>query len=405
MKILVVSQYFWPEEFRINDLAQELVDRGHEVTALTGWPNYPNGFIFKDFLKDSTKFDTYLGVKIIRVPLIARGDNRIKLLLNYCSFTLMSCLLGPWRLRGRDFDIVLTNQLSPVTVGLSGALIAWLKSAPMAMWVLDLWPDSLRALGIIKSARALSWMEILVAFIYRRCDLILAQSKSFVPKIQKIAGKEIRVIYFPSWAEDTFKVESAKPASEVLLDKSKFNVMFAGNIGEAQDFECILSAASLIKSQTNIRWLIVGHGRMSSWVSREIVSRGLDCSVFMLGRHPVIRMPEFFAHADVMLVTLANQEIFSMTIPAKLQSYLAAGMPIVGALNGEGAEIIRNAKAGFTCPAGDDLGLATLILKISNMSVDERRLMGKNGIKFSQMEFDRQKTINNLESFLLGLIN
>jgi glycosyltransferase involved in cell wall biosynthesis len=402
---LIVSQYFWPENFRINDLAQELVVRGHSVTVLTGVPNYPRGQIFDDFRRDPQTYSTYESVEIVRVPLFPRGSGGVRLLLNYISFSLFASTLGPWKLRGKGFDVVLTCQLSPVTVGLPGALIAWVKNAPMAMWVLDLWPDTLSAIGVVKSPRLLAYVGKFVGFIYRRCDLILAQSKSFIPKIQSLAGSRIPVAYFPSWAEEIFKNVGTTSAPEVPIKEDTFNVMFAGNVGEAQDFSCILAAAELLKNYTNIRWLIVGDGRLTGWVQGQIKLRGLDDSVLLLGRHPVERMPEFFAHADAMLVTLTDQEIFSMTIPGKLQSYLAAGVPIVAALNGEGAEVIRLANAGFTCPAGDSSELAAIVLKMSEVSLTDRQEMGKNGMEYSQREFDRHRVIDMAEKFLSGLKN
>jgi colanic acid biosynthesis glycosyl transferase WcaI len=403
MRVLIVSQYFWPENFRINDLACELTNRGHDVTVLTGLPNYPSGHVFKDFLAEPDKFGSHKNVKIVRVPILPRGKGSIRLLLNYLSYSLNACLLGPWKLRGQKFDVVLTCQLSPVIVGLPGALLAWLKRAPMAMWVLDLWPDTLKAIGVIKSTQLLSIVTKLVAFIYQRCDLILAQSKSFIPKIRGLTSPHIPVLYFPSWAEDVYTTEAISPAQEVPVKSGSFNVMFAGNIGEAQDFECILSAAALLKSHSNIRWLIVGDGRMSSWVKSQIELRGLSECVLLLGRHPVERMPEFFVHADAMLVTLTDQEIFSMTIPGKLQSYLASGIPVIAALNGEGADIINHANAGFSCPAGNEVELASLVIKMSELSEGDRKTMGNNGLEFSKREFDRSMVVDMAEKYLSGL--
>jgi colanic acid biosynthesis glycosyl transferase WcaI len=404
MRLLIVSQYFWPENFRINDLARELVIRGHDVTVLTGLPNYPSGHIFEEYLADSDKFSNYKDVRVLRVPLLPRGNGPLRLLLNYLSFLVSACVLGPWRLRGQKFDVVLTCQLSPVTVGLPGAFLAWLKNTPMVMWVLDLWPDTLKALGVVKSPRLLAYVGSLVGFIYRRCDLILAQSKSFIPKIQSLGGPRIPVVYFPSWAEDVFQAEGFTPAPEVPVKDGVFNVMFAGNVGESQDFECILSAAKLLKEHAHIRWLVVGDGRMSSWVQAEIQLRGLSDCFLLLGRHPVERMPEFYLQADAMLVTLADQEIFSMTIPGKLQSYLAAGMPIIAALNGEGADVVRSANAGFTCAAGNATNLAEIVLKMADLPLSERQAMGKNGLKYSKREFDRRMVVDMAEKYFSGLM-
>jgi len=404
LNILVVSQYFWPENFRINDLAQELATRGHRVTVLTGEPNYPEGFICKDFLADRDKFSNYRGVEVIRVPLIPRGVGSLNLLVNYLSFFLSACAFGPWKLRNHPIDVVLTCQLSPVTVGLPAALISKIKRVPMAMWVLDIWPDSVRAVGVVKSPRILFCLEKMVSFIYSRCNLILAQSLSFIPKIQKLSGSKIPVEYFPSWAEEVFNNKTALFAPEIIIRDKVFNVMFAGNIGEAQDFGCILLAAELLKEHLNIQWLIVGDGRMMNWVQNQIEFRGLSKNVRLLGRFPVERMPEFFHHADAMLVTLSDQEVFSMTIPGKLQSYLAVGLPILGALNGEGADVVNRANAGFTCPAGDYKELSAIVLKMSRLALSERNEMGRNGLNFSKTEFDRTKLINKLEFLLNNLV-
>lgn len=404
MRFLIVSQYFWPENFRINDLASELVSRGHEVTVLTGLPNYPSGQIFEEYSADTEKFSSYKDVRIFRVPLLPRGNGALRLFLNYLSFSIAACVMGPWKLRDQKFDVVFTCQLSPVTVGLPGAFLAWLKNTPMIMWVLDLWPDTLKAIGVVKSSRLLEYVGLLVGFIYRRCDLILAQSRSFIPKIQSLAGSRIPVVYLPSWAEDVFQADALTPAPEVPVKDGVFNVMFAGNVGEAQDFECILSAATLLKEHSNIRWLIVGDGRMSAWVQAEVELRGLAECVLLLGRHPVERMPEFFLQADAMLVTLADQEIFSMTIPGKLQSYLAAGMPIIAALNGEGAEVVRSSNAGFTCAAGHAEGLAEIVLKMADLPLSERRVMGKNGFEYSKREFDRRMVLDMVEKYCSELL-
>ena len=240
----------------------------------------------------------------------------------------------------------------------------------------------------------------LVSFIYKRCDLILAQSKSFIPQIQKYAGVGSRVVNFPSWAESVFEMQHAIPADEVPSKPGSFNVMFAGNIGDAQDFPAILAAAEGLKPHTHIRWLIVGDGRMARWVADEIKRRNLQHCVLMLGRHPVERMPSFFTHANALLVSLKDEPIFSMTIPGKLQSYLAAGLPVVAMLNGEGAEVVKSSRSGLTCAAGDHAGLAAAVLKLSEMTKEERDTMGRNGLDVSAREFDRDKLIDRLEEWI-----
>lgn len=403
MRLLVVTQYFWPENFRINDLVAELVRRGHKVTVLTGLPNYPDGRIFQQFRSDPGAYSSFEGAEIIRVPLVARGQGDFRLMLNYLTFALSASVVGLWRLRGRQFDAIFAYEPSPITVGLPAAVMRAVKRAPLAFWVLDLWPETLQAIGIVRSHAILQAVGKLVAFIYKRCDLILAQSKSFIPQIRKYAGEDSRVLYFPSWAESVFDMQQVAPAGELVLKPGSFNVMFAGNVGDAQDFPAVLAAAESLKSHGNIRWLIVGDGRMGHWVADEIKRRDLQDCVHMLGRYPVERMPSFFKHADTLLVSLKDEPIFSMTIPGKLQSYLAAGIPVVAMLNGEGADLVRVSRSGLTCAAGDHEGLAAAVLKLSEMSNDERKTMGQNGLDVSAREFDRDVLIDHFEEWIVTL--
>ena len=400
MRLLVVSQYFWPENFRINDLVAEFVKRGHQVTVLTGLPNYPDGKIFSQFRTEPLRYSYFEGAEVVRVPLMPRGNGGLRLILNYLTFALSASVLGLWKLRGRQFDVIFTCQLSPVTVGLPAVVVRAIKRVPMAFWVLDLWPETLQALGVVRSPSLLHIVGKLVAFIYRRCDLILAQSKSFIPQIQRYADSGRRITYFPSWAEQVFNTQDVAPASEIALKAGSFNVMFAGNIGDSQDFPAILAAADLLRARSDIRWLIVGGGRLSRWVAAEIKSRNLQECVLMLGRYPVDRMPSFFKHADVLLVSLKDSPIFAMTIPGKLQSYLAAGIPVVAMLNGEGAELVASSSSGLTCSAGDSHGLAAAVLALSKMTNQERATMARNALDVSFREFNRKTLIDQLESWL-----
>jgi colanic acid biosynthesis glycosyl transferase WcaI len=403
MRLLVVSQYFWPENFRINDLVSELVRRGHQVTVLTGLPNYPDGKVFDQFRDDPGRYSQYQGAEVVRVPMTPRGRGSLQLLLNYLTFAISSSIIGLWKLRRRQFDAIFTCQLSPVTVGIPAVILRAVKRVPMVFWVLDLWPESLRAVGAVRSPFLLRMVGKLVGFIYRRCDFILVQSRSFIPHIRKYTGEQRRIEYFPSWAETVFGWQDVTPALEVPVAPARFNVMFAGNIGDAQDFPAILNAAEHLRSRTNIRWLIVGDGRLADWVRDEIARRDLQDHILMLGRYPVERMPSFFKHADALLVSLKDDSIFAMTIPGKLQSYLAAGIPVVAMLNGEGAEVVARSGAGLTCAAGDYASLAAAVLKLSQLSGAERCVMGKNGQAISAHEFGRDGLMDQLERWLREL--
>src|ERR1700722_1720450 len=224
MRLLIVTQYFWPEDFRINDLAMELSRRGHEITVLTGLPNYPEGRVYADFRSNPRHYDRLEGVQIVRVPLIARGKGGIRLIANYLSFAVNGCVFGFWKLRGRKFDAIFAHQLSPVTIGIPAAFMRGVKNAPMALWVLDLWPETLRALGVVRAPSILAAVGRLVSAIYDRCDLILAQSRSFVPQIEARCTRPTpRVEYFPSWAESVFDSEIEFNAGELPSKDGKLD--------------------------------------------------------------------------------------------------------------------------------------------------------------------------------------
>ncbi len=405
MHILVISQYFWPENFRINDLVSDFVERGHRVTVLTGVPNYPEGRVFDDYRKNPSAFLSYLGARVIRVPMTARGSGAISLLLNYFTYALSASLLGSWRLRRESIDVIFVYEPSPVTVGIPGALMRRLLGAPLVFWVLDLWPETLKAVGVIQSRSGLGLVALLVRWIYRRCDLILAQSKSFIPQIRAYSDLSKRVEYFPSWAESLFGAGfEASAAPEVPSQSGAFTVMFAGNIGEAQDFPSILNAAELLSvSHPHIRWIIVGDGRLGDWVSQEVKRRNLESNVFLLGRFPVERMPSFFRSADALLVTLKSEPIFALTIPGKLQSYLASGKPIVAMLDGEGARLLQESGAGIAAPSGDAAKLAAAVVSVSEMPEPERALMGRNGAELYAQEFERITLLDRLELWMKQL--
>lgn len=405
MHILIVSQYFWPENFRLNELATELVSRGHEVTVLTGTPNYPGGDVFPEFKKDPARFSQYEGVSIVRLPFVPRGQSKIQLILNYMSFVLLGLTLGAWRLRGKKFDAIFAYLISPITAALPALFLGKLKRAPVFIWVLDLWPETLSAVGVVRSPWLLGLVGRLVAFIYQHVDRVLIQSKGFASNVSRYGCEAARVRYFPGWAEQVFEgpASNGEVAPELKPYKDGFNILFAGNIGDAQDFPAILDAADILRHRDDVRWIVVGDGRASPKVVAEIEKRSLHDKVVMLGRFPVERMPAFFAGADALLVTLRKDPIFSLTIPAKVQSYLGAGKPILGMLDGEGANVIEEAEAGFVGPAGNAAALAQNVERLVEAGPAARIEMGAKGRAYCQREFERAKLIGQLEGWMVEL--
>jgi len=403
MNILIISQYFWPENFRINDLALGLVERGNKVTVLTGIPNYPDGRFFPGYGIFKRSREEYGGVRIVRIPVVPRGrGGALRLIINYLSFTANACLLAPFLLRSK-FDIIFFS-LSPLTEGIPALVMKKMKQIPVMFWVQDLWPESLSATGLVKSSLVLKTVEKMIRFLYLRCDRILVQSRAFIPVIEKRGGDAKRIAYFPNSAEELYRpvsVESDAPERKNIPEG--FCVMFAGNIGTAQDFETILSAAEQLKEYDDIHWVIVGDGRLRPWVEAQIEERGLTKTFHLLGRHPVELMPRFFSIADVMLVTLKKEYIFSLTIPSKVQSYLACAKPIIAAIDGEGARIIKEAGAGIACPAENPYALASAVLKIHRMSNADLHDMGLRGRSYFEQQFERTVLIYRLHNWIKEL--
>lgn len=398
MRILIVTQYFWPENFRINDLVLKLKNRGHVLTILTGKPNYPSGKIYMDFKKNPENFQEYCGVEVIRAPILARSSGFFRLGLNYLSFLIGATFFGTWSLQKKSFDLIFVYGPSPITVALPAIFLARIKKIPVVFWVLDLWPESLSAVGAVHSKNILKLTGCLVRVIYKNCTLVLGQSQSFVSRIALYCKDKSKIRYYPSWAEDIFNSKPSK-APEVPIKTNSFNIVFAGNIGESQDMPAILDAAQILKSNSNIRWLIIGNGSKYKWLQAEVTRRNLESQILTLGRYPIERMPSFYAHADALLVTLKKEPVFSLTIPAKLQSYLMAGIPVLGMLDGEGAKLINDAKAGISSPASDPEALASSVLQMISKSSSERDEMGRRGSEHIKKHFNRSLLISKLEDF------
>lgn len=400
-RILVVTQYFWPESFRINDLVLGLKERGHHVTVLTGMPNYPGGRFFPGYGFFSPGTEVFEGVPVHRVPLVPRGaGSRWRLALNYASFVFFASVLAPVKCRGR-FDLIFVYEPSPVTVCLPALLLKKLKRSPVVFWVQDLWPESLSATGAVKSAFILGLVEKLVRFIYRRCDRILVQSEGFVSHVLAAGAESQKVAYFPNWAESLYKPVKVGNDSRGLKEMpAGFRVMFAGNIGAAQSFETIIDAAEKLKDYGDIQWVILGDGHKRDWVQSQIEARGLKHRFHLLGQRSVEAMPGYFALADALLVTLRRDPVFALTVPSKIQSYLACGRPILAALDGEGARVVKESGAGLTSPAEDAEALAVSVLALSRMPQAEREMMGKKGRAYFEANFERERLLDRLEAWM-----
>jgi glycosyltransferase involved in cell wall biosynthesis len=397
LRLLIVSQYFWPENFRVNELAAGLAERGHDVVVLTGQPNYPSGRFAPGYGWFGRRRETYRGAAVVRVPLVARGGGgAVRLALNYLSFAFFASVLGPFRCRG-EFDAIFVHETSPATVGLPALWLKFLKKAPICFWVLDLWPESLSASGMVSSRLVLALAGRLVKFIYDGCDRIVVSSRGFIEHIVGQGVAREKLDFLPQWAESHYR---PLPLDRQGADPSIFRILFAGNIGGSQDFATILDAAERLKERRDVEWIVAGGGRMQAWVEREVTARGLQARVRLLGQRPVEEMPALFARADAMLVTLRRDPIFALTAPAKLQAYLACAKPILAALDGEGARIVAGSGAGLAAPAGDAAGLARAALEMLGKSAEERARMGAAGRAYYDKEYDPATLLARLEGWL-----
>lgn len=402
MRILIVSQYFWPETFRINDLVKELVERGHNVSVLTGKPNYPQGKIYKGYGFFSHNRDEYFGAKIYRVPLIPRGKGTgMQLVFNYLSYVVSASTFVAFN--RKKFDVSLTFAISPITQMYPALLHKKLYGSRAYLWVQDLWPESVAAAGKMDSSSILKGLTKMVRSIYKKSDGVLVQSEAFIPSVLQKGVLPDKVHYIPNWAEDIFTKTVEKNSNKYweIIPKG-FVVMFAGNMGEAQDFDSIVNAAERTRNIHDIKWVIVGDGRKREWVETEIKKRNLSDTFFLLGRYPLEEMPYFFSLADIMLLTLKDEHIFSLTIPSKVQSYLAFGKPIASMINGIGNKVINDANCGYTANAGDEVTLAENIIKAYNAPEETLVELGLNGRAYYMKEFDKGAIIDKLERVFEG---
>ena len=399
--ILIVSQYFWPEEFRINSIAEELTKKGHSVSVLTGFPNYPSGKIDPDFLADRKGFSALGKCKIYRVPVFPRGNGYFSLFLNYVSFFISASIIGPFKIKHLKVDCVLVYQLSPATVLIPGFLISKIKKSSFIPWVQDLWPEAVTATGVKLWKPLHAAIKCSVNFFFKRSNYVICQSKSFKRVLNQRGALKENLKFIPNWAEDIYSQTEMEYAPEITIDDKCFTIMFAGNLGEAQDLPNVLHAMKIASDyDINLRWVFVGGGRLLGWLKEEVKKNNLSKQVLILGRFQVERMPSFFLHADAMLISLKNTSVYEMTIPSKLQSYFIAGKPILGMLSGEGAELIQQSSSGFVAPAGDYEGLARIVKKIANLKEPDLIKMGENSRTFGYENYSKDKLMNELDILL-----
>lgn len=395
MNVLIVSQYFWPENFQINGVAKTLAEKGHSVDVLTGKPNYPEGKIFQGYSKWGMLKEKWNDATIFRVPLLPRGNmSGLRLVINYSSFVLFGLIFAPWLLRKRRYDVIFVHGMSPIFQAIPAIFLAWLKKCPTVIWVQDLWPESLETTGYVKNKRILRIIGKLVGWIYRHVDLLLVQSHAFINPVSLLSSST-PVKYYPNSVDALFSKPSNVDVPEILGLDSGFSVLFAGNIGTAQAVETVIEAADLLKNNLDINFVILGSGSRLDWMKEQVEKRQLN-NLHLAGRFPIEMMPTFMQKASSLLVTLTAKPIFSMTVPNKVQAYMASGKPILACLNGEGARVVTKAKAGLSIAAEDAQGLADAILQLYKMPDNERDMLGRNGHSYYNTHYDHEMLADQL---------
>lgn len=392
--ILVISQYFYPEQFRINDICAEWVKRGYKVTVLTGIPNYPQGTFFKGYNLTHKRTEEWKGVRIIRIPLIPRGCNAVNLTANYLSFVVSGFI---WKsLTDIKADFVFTFEVSPMTQALIGVWYAKKHHIPHYLYVQDLWPENVEIVTGVHSPLVLRPIGKMVDYIYQNCTKIFATSPSFVREICKRGVPEKKVHYWPQYAEEFYMPMKASKNRD-----SRFTITFTGNIGYAQGLDILPKVAEQLKKENiNVKFLVVGDGRYREEFETEIEKRNVSDMFELTGRKEPEEIPQILADSDAAFLSFMDNPLFSMTIPAKLQSYMACGVPIIAAVSGETKRIIEEAKCGVCCDIGNVEALSNSIDWLVEQKKSGLKKMSGNAIEYYRKKFDKEKLMNRIEEIL-----
>ena len=399
-KILVVTQHFWPESFRINDICEGFVEQGYEVDVLCGIPNYPKGEFFEGYSWVKNRRQVINGMKIRRCLEIKRGNNsNIRIFLNYISFPIGSLFSLPYLMR-QKYDKIFLFQTSPVMMSLTGILLGKIKKIETTMYVLDLWPENLYSVLKIKSKflqKFLSWVS---NWHYKNADKLIANSKKLQAILQERTGKQ-NVAFIPQFCEKIYETVVVDE-SLVIRFSNTFNMVFTGNISPAQSFETVVSAAKIIKDMgvNNIAWIIVGDGMSRSWLEDEVKKAGLENSFTFTGHLPIADIPKYTHIADGLFACLSKSDMLDCALPAKVFSYYATGRPMVLAMDGEIQEIVNLSEAGYAVDAEDYKGFAEAVLRLYNASDVDYLRMREKAKAYYNSHFERNFNMNKLVKIL-----
>jgi glycosyltransferase involved in cell wall biosynthesis len=390
----------------VNDIVFEFARKGYEITVITAIPDYPQGEFYNGYSLFKRRREFINKVRIIRLPIIPRKKGKkIDLVFNYMSYFISALVFTFFHSCSDKYDAVFVHLTSPFFIGLSAVILKQRQHIPLIFWVLDLWPESLSAVGGIKNRFVLNSQIKLAKYVYNNCDKILIGSKGFRESICEKKNYGDKLVYFPNWAEDNIETGNIIDIKNIFpfcdFTEEDFVLLFAGNMGEAQNIDMLIEAANLVKEISNIKWIFLGDGRKCVFLKNRVMELSLEKTVFFPGRFPLETMPLFMKMADILLVSLRDEKIFNLTVPSKVQYYMSQGKPILAMLNGDGADLITEAICGFCVPAGDYRKFAETIRMIYT---DRNMLqsMGLNGKKYYEKHFNKKDRIDQLEKIIKG---
>lgn len=407
MKILIVTQYYYPEQFQINEIAPELVKRGHDVTVLCGVPNYPKGVVYSGYttknerMQAEAEYFRQTGVKVIHCNQIPRGHNPLQLILNYFSFVRNSraAIQKMVAAEGAKYDIVLGYQLSPITSMYAALEYKKLTGVPVVYYTLDLWPVS--AQSQIHNTKTPLYKSVakMSRHLYTGADRILVTSRPFIDYLHDVNNISFdRMAYLPQHAGEEMLDMDLNAEENGIAD-----FMFAGNIGAGQRIDVIIAAARILGPRPDYKIHIVGDGSKRKELEAEVIAEDLQDNVIFYGNQKRTNMPSFYKKADALLITLRENNEVGNTMPGKMQMYMTTGKPVLGAINGAANEVINESRCGSCVKAGDAEGLAG-IMKDFIEHPESFKDCGKNARAYFKNHFTLDHFMNGLERELNSLV-
>ncbi|MDC6466085.1 glycosyltransferase family 4 protein [Flavobacteriaceae bacterium] len=385
-RILVYTNHYLPEQFKINEIVDWLSVSEFDIRVVTCIPNYSGGKFYKGYGLKSFESHDKKNVIINRLPLIPRGNgNYIRRIFNYASYFISTFIFTIYlMIFKKKYDFIFVHHTSPILIAISPIIYKWFFKTKMFLWDLDLWPDTLKNLDVIKSKIIFNILESLVKYIYSFYDKILIGSQGYKEIVKQRFDGEIS--YFPNWAEGEIEKNIKTKKITLNIPEEKFVIMYTGNIGVAQGFENVIKLINDLKTE-NIHWVFIGDGTYKKIFESNINNLGLNNLCSFINQIPVSEIPNYCEIADAMFLSTKDSPLFSRTVPAKLQSYLAVGKPIIGLLHGEGSDIINESKSGIAARNKDYTKLLDKLVELIHLDKSELQKIGKNGHDFYRTKY------------------